>query len=79
MNLRETHGKQAASMECINDDTDKRLTATKQSSPRHDSESTLPVTQRTPMKQVSPLETEQVYIYPSCSHRAVMIFLREVF
>ena len=79
MNLREIHGKQAASMACINDDTDKLPTATKQSSPKHDNDSTLPVAQRTTMRQDSPLETEQVYIYPSCSHREVMIFLRELF
>lgn len=56
-NLRESRGKQAAS---INNATDKRATTTEHSSSQDAIEPTLPVTQRIPMKQVLVLETEQV-------------------
>lgn len=56
INLRETHGKQAVNINA----TAKRPTTTKHSSSEDATESTLPVTRRTPMKQVTPLETKLV-------------------
>lgn len=57
MNLCETRGKQGASINYV---TDKRATATKRRCPVHAIESTVSATQSAPIKQVTPLETDQV-------------------
>ena len=56
VNLRLTRGKQAVNFIA----TAKNPTATKYSNPEDATESTLPVTRRTPMKQVTSLETKLV-------------------
>lgn len=57
MNLRETRGKQGASINYV---TEKRATATKRRSPTHAIESTVSATKSAPIKQVTAFETDQV-------------------
>ena len=57
MNLRETRGKQGASINYV---TEKRAIATKRRSPVHAIESTVSATKSARIKQVTPLQTDQV-------------------